>query len=364
MAKIVIEMSSELLIMYTWLPVSLYRQFTEAYYAFEYVWVQSSDGNELTRREQGCAFLYRLVYWSDLAYFVCQNETRFFNTNKLAQKAFIDSLGVKTPNTLQVCAPSSLLECDIVLPSCDFVLKPIDGYKSLGLFIVRGDMEIIRKEPFQIEKIQEKIRSLKQITCDYVFEELLVGEDGSCPPPLYKFFIVGDKIVKILYIGQYDTTRKQADLIAVDEDYVVYELDWVTEKPYANFECKPPPKPLCWDEMLRSVKKIGTEMEIFTRVDFFATTRGAVFGEFSFGWDPSDWTPKCSEDLTKVYLGLPKQQQKLMIPNPFSPNFTTKHKTSTKSLNPYRYYFIRCSNIAFMFMSFTLLRILNNIASL
>ena len=44
---------------------------------------------------------------------------------------------------------------------------------------------------------------------------------------------------------------------------------------------EPLERPDCWDEMVASVQKIGEELNIYMRIDMFATNRGAVFGELT-----------------------------------------------------------------------------------
>jgi hypothetical protein len=44
---------------------------------------------------------------------------------------------------------------------------------------------------------------------------------------------------------------------------------------------KAQPKPACLDEMIGQVKKLSRAYQIFVRIDFYATTKGAVFGEFT-----------------------------------------------------------------------------------
>jgi len=326
-------------------PRELYQELELVYHNFEYVRVKG----KLIPRKQGCAFLLRLMFWSELAYLVCQKKVRFFNTCKLEQKSFIDSLGVRTPKSLLVVSPSTIGSSDFEIPKCDFVLKPTNSFKSRGLFIKRGDTEIIRNKPFRFSSIQEEVQKLlhsRRVTSTYMFEELLVGEDGKCPPPLYKFFILGERIFKILYIGPYDGAKRQTDVACVDEAHSQIKLTWVSAIPSVNFDCRPPPKPLCWDEMLSAVKLVGKEMVIFTRVDFFAANSGATFGEFSFGWSQSDWTSQCSADLSTIYKSLPAAEKDCMIPNPFIPTASSKAQTVRK--NPYKYKYVTKRNMTYI----------------
>lgn len=43
-----------------------------------------------------------------------------------------------------------------------------------------------------------------------------------------------------------------------------------------------PPMPACYPEMLEVVRDIGGRLNAFCRIDMYATTRGPVFGEFTF----------------------------------------------------------------------------------
>ena len=39
--------------------------------------------------------------------------------------------------------------------------------------------------------------------------------------------------------------------------------------------------PDCTDELISTAKLLGKSVEMFMRIDLYATTRGAVFGEFT-----------------------------------------------------------------------------------
>lgn len=39
--------------------------------------------------------------------------------------------------------------------------------------------------------------------------------------------------------------------------------------------------PICLDEMIAHAKQLSRAYEIYVRVDFYATDKGAIFGEFS-----------------------------------------------------------------------------------
>ena len=57
--------------------------------------------------------------------------------------------------------------------------------------------------------------------------------------------------------------------------------------------------PECFDEMVEAVKKIGSTLGIYMRIDMYATAKGAVFGEFT----PTPHGGKGYSEWADKYLG-------------------------------------------------------------
>jgi hypothetical protein len=113
-----------------------------------------------------------------------------------------------------------------------------------------------------------------------MIEEYL--EDWNSPDSIpfdYKFHMFGEKCAHITIIERLSNNNsKENKFWNVTEDWEALPIQFVrTQIPQETL----PPKPDCWDELCESAKKLGSELGIFMRIDFFATTRGAVFGEFT-----------------------------------------------------------------------------------
>ena len=55
--------------------------------------------------------------------------------------------------------------------------------------------------------------------------------------------------------------------------------------------------------MVSSVKTLGKALNCFARIDFYATPRGAVFGEFQLGLDCADWNATMDAEIRKAWKG-------------------------------------------------------------
>jgi len=274
-------------------------------------------------KTEGCAFFELMEYYRALSYCVCHKKVHFYSTLKTEEIEFATKCGVKVPKQIGTVNREQMDEEDFQFPAGDFVLKPVDGCKSLNVFLKRAEHELLRKIPFTRESIVDRIENGaydKDIFGKYVMEELLVSEDGKCcPPSSYKFFVLQDKIINIFWVGAFDPGTKKTPVICIDSSHQKIPNLWTKEAQWFDFDAEVPSTPLCWDEMIESVKKVGRAIELFVRVDMYATSRGAVFGEFGIEFDSDDWTPQCSRDLFELYDTLSPSEKENVIPNPFTP---------------------------------------------
>eukprot|EP00217_Crustomastix_stigmatica_P011244 CAMPEP_0183803868 /NCGR_PEP_ID=MMETSP0803_2-20130417/33968_1 /TAXON_ID=195967 /ORGANISM="Crustomastix stigmata, Strain CCMP3273" /LENGTH=380 /DNA_ID=CAMNT_0026048611 /DNA_START=173 /DNA_END=1312 /DNA_ORIENTATION=+ len=308
------------------------RTIVAVYFNFEIIFLPNKIVPLL--RTEGCAFLQAMEYRRSLTYFVCHKKVPFYSTLKNDEVEFVSKCGVKVPKTLGVCDRKEMDNEDFQFPSGDFVLKPTDGYKSMNVFLKRGEHEMLRKIPFTRESIVNRIKNGRydrDIFHRYIMEELLVSEDGKqCPPYSYKFFVFKDEIVKIFFVGGYNPETKQTPILCIDSSHRKLQNLWMKKSQHFDFDAELPTKPLCWEETLESVRKVGRKVELFVRIDMYATSRGAVFGEFGFEFDPDDWTPQCSKDLMDFYNTLPQSEKEDVMANPFTPCMSADAKCGSK----------------------------------
>eukprot|EP00217_Crustomastix_stigmatica_P014399 CAMPEP_0183795990 /NCGR_PEP_ID=MMETSP0803_2-20130417/6834_1 /TAXON_ID=195967 /ORGANISM="Crustomastix stigmata, Strain CCMP3273" /LENGTH=181 /DNA_ID=CAMNT_0026040563 /DNA_START=460 /DNA_END=1002 /DNA_ORIENTATION=+ len=175
------------------------------------------------------------------------------------------------------------------------VLKASTSLRTMPTFIKIDDMEMVNKQLFDVENVQRKIEEGKRrsgiLSIEYIVEELLFAEDGNTyPPPCYKIFLLGGHALKIFYFGSKFQQSGKIDVACVDCAHNPCDLSWLkTNLGNFNTECSFPTKPLCWDELLQTALQIGTSIERFVLLKFYATDRGAVFGGISHDFDEWAW---------------------------------------------------------------------------
>jgi hypothetical protein len=209
--------------------------------------------------------------------------------------AYMRSLGHPVPQLYGVY-PSldALPRFDDLPPS--FVLKPLGGWSSAGVFLMRDGFDLLRKRSFTRDEVIRTARSYsgvghKGIAGQWLAEELLLGFDGTGEPATdHKLFCFGPKVVLI-------RVNKRTGLIQPMHKYWFANPDW-TRVPYrVSWKKDPehtmPERPPFLDDMLRIASDVGGRLNIFIRIDMYATDRGPVFGEFTgYPSGGNNYTPR------------------------------------------------------------------------
>ena len=136
-----------------------------------------------------------------------------------------------------------------------------------------------------------------------MIEELLVNYDGRRGIPWdFKFFCFGRRIAACHVIERGGTAERHVSRCWYVTDKwrrFPFSLDRsVTPLPVL------PPRPACFDDMVRIVRDVGGELGMFMRIDMYATPKGPVFGEFT-AWPRggSFFTPEANEYLGRMWRG-------------------------------------------------------------
>ncbi len=153
--------------------------------------------------------------------------------SKKAGKELARSLGVPTPE-------------DYTQSMQPFVVKPLHGHSSKNVMVIDN-------------------------LANFVVEELLFDEDGLSPPRDFRWYFFGDQC-RMVHVSRPGSLPKLSGYYSWP-DWTPLRID--TKRPW--FECA---KPSSVDEMFRYAKLLAAVFPIPIRVDFYATTRGPVFGEF------------------------------------------------------------------------------------
>lgn len=168
------------------------------------------------------------------------------------------------------------------LPS-RFVLKPSSGYSAKNVFVISDGVNLLDGEAHDRKSIIAAIRTsyeTKRFNGKFLIEEFLCNWDRKEGIPLdYKFYTFGDRIAFIHAIERNSGVNVRANRHSfLKEDWS--DLGIKIQRTQA-LQKEPLPKPDCYDELVQTVREVGRMLNMFIRIDMYATTRGAVFGEFT-----------------------------------------------------------------------------------
>lgn len=158
-----------------------------------------------------------------------------------------------------------------------FVIRPTIGYSSNLVFVMDGSYNLMDQQIYTKQDIIEKLGiTLEQNTyLEFLIEEFVRTEKGEYKIPVdYKFFMFNEEIAYIFVINRLSPKKGYSTF---------YDENWnQLENPntyYPKGAYQQPPA--CLKEMIEEAKKLSRAYGIFVRIDFYATDKGAVFGEFT-----------------------------------------------------------------------------------
>lgn len=208
---------------------------------------------------------------------------------KLEGRAFAGSLGCRLPDLYSVSDSIDELPLFSTLPA-RFVIKPTRGWSAKGVFALDNGVNLFDGKIWDREAIIRQLSEVKSQTdlssimydcrSGFMVEELLESWDHKPGIPLdYKFYAFGSRIAFIHIIERNSNARLSANRHWLfDEHWVPLQRQVVRTQ---ALETNPLPAPDCLAEMVGMVKRMGSALGMFMRIDMYATTRGAVFGEFT-----------------------------------------------------------------------------------
>ena len=159
-----------------------------------------------------------------------------------------------------------------------YVIRPTIGHSCSLVFLMADSVNLMDKQtykPADIKSLLSKALEQNQYV-EFLIEEFIRTEEGEYQIPAdYKFYMFNGEIARILIINRIGP--KEGLFSAYDKDWNM--LDNEAHDKYAVTISQPPPR--CFTEMAEQAKKLSKAYEIFVRIDFYATDKGAVFGEFT-----------------------------------------------------------------------------------
>ena len=205
-----------------------------------------------------------------------------FIAEKLTGREYAKSQGAKVPELYHTCERIEQLPDFSEFPE-NFVIKPSRGWSAQNVFVLRSGLNLLDGEIWTREKIVEFITPKpmnNRPKTKIIVEEYLENWDRDYRIPLdYKFHMFGDQISFISIVERNSNVNLENNRYwFVDEDWQPLP-EQIMENQIQNAE--PFVIPDCADELISTAKLLGKSLGVFIRIDLYATTRGAVFGEFT-----------------------------------------------------------------------------------
>lgn len=202
----------------------------------------------------------------------------------MAGPPFVEASGFKTPLIYSVVDTADEIPNFSSLPN-SFVVKPSRGWSAKNIYVMVDGINQLDGQTYSRKTIVKLMKEKTDVERDkglkILIEEYLINwdEDTSIPPNDYKFFVFGKKIAfcHIIERNSNSDTSKNRHWY-VDENFESIGMKVITTQTPEPEMCE---KPSCWDELVNTAIGLGDRLEIFMRIDLYATTRGAVFGEFT-----------------------------------------------------------------------------------
>lgn len=202
--------------------------------------------------------------------------------NKTNMAAYIRKMGLPLPSTLADAETLDALDF-AALPN-RIVIKPNNNADSKGVILFDGSKNLMNGDTVPLEartayteKIWTRDRVFEKPKTRVIVEEFLQDYDpGFRIPRDFKVFVAAGKAHLIQVIDRNPEKKLRTN------SFFTREWQYVDQKIKTNYNMGPAyDRPPSLEQLLDISDRISVDLEAFYRLDFFMTTRGPVFGEFT-----------------------------------------------------------------------------------
>jgi len=196
-------------------------------------------------------------------------------SNKANAREFVQMLGCQVPELYWKGKDVDAIDFD-ALPQ-QYVIRPTLGQCSKGVYVMDQGLNLFDQQQYLPEDIRAQLKKDLEKTpnIEFLIEEFVRTEAGEYRIPNdFKFLCFNGTVASVVVI----------DRVSPKVGYShFYDENWQKMKKihYLYPGRDEPQKPACFEEMLEQAKTISKAYGIFVRLDFFATDKGPVFGEFT-----------------------------------------------------------------------------------
>ncbi|SIT93817.1 TupA-like ATPgrasp [Pontibacter indicus] len=159
----------------------------------------------------------------------------------------------------------------------NFVIRPITGSGGSSIYLIKDSKNLFDGKSYTQQELINSMSVVidKHPNQEFLIEEFVTDEKGNQRiPDDYKFYMFNGEVACIQIINRLSPSRGKTSF---------YDVNWTplprVQLNYATGENQQAPK--CLDEMVRAAKDLSRAYKIFARIDFYATHKGAVFGEIT-----------------------------------------------------------------------------------
>lgn len=196
-------------------------------------------------------------------------------SNKGNSREFAAKFGSKLPDLYWRGADVD--DIDFTSLPTHFVIRPSIGHGSKMVFIMKNGINLFDQKRYEPEEIRTILKEMVAARegLEILVEEFLKDEKGEYGIQTdYKFYCFRGEVACCWVINR--ESPKTGHASYYDENW--NKLKMVNTTYPHKYD---PVKPKCYQEMVDQAKKLSIPYDIFVRIDFYATPKGGVFGEFT-----------------------------------------------------------------------------------
>lgn len=160
-----------------------------------------------------------------------------------------------------------------------YVMKPNLGFSRNGVYVMAGGRELLSQGAYTEKQLKDQLWQLTGgiFGLPILVEEFVTTEDGEYQLPVeYKCHVFGETVGAIQVIQRSGDPQHTRQRFYTAQWKLFEDQMWPNLPPGTYID-----PPQCLEEMLTLAKKLGKAYGAYVRVDFYASEKGCVFGEFS-----------------------------------------------------------------------------------
>ena len=204
-----------------------------------------------------------------------------FFEDKINSNYFCQKNGIKCPTIYTICNQASELKHIKIPENCVIKYNNLSGSKGVvirknGIYNkgknIKEVIKYLELNKKQNPKCQKSIKNIKQ---KILVEELLINSESDRPLVDIKLYCFKGEVKYIMLIDP----NNRKEVFTYNTDLKRVKIDVRDADLHKNIE-----KPKYLEEIIKNGNYLAKKFfnNTFLRIDFYSTTKGAIFGEFTF----------------------------------------------------------------------------------